>query len=269
MCMSKIHFVIPDTQITPWSNTAHVGWIGQYLIDQFADKDVTVIHLGDHWDMASLCSYEKGKRVMEGRRYVEDVEAGNAAMALLVEPLLKYQHEQRQAHKKIWNPRRVLLRGNHEERILRATQEDATLEGALGYHHLLSPGWEVHDFLEVVDIDGVKYSHFFTNNATGRPLGGMIETRIKNVGCSFTMGHQQGLKMGMLETVTGRRRGLIAGSCYLDTMDYRGPQGRDEWRGILVCHEVADGDYCLMEVSLSYLCKKYEGVSLDLFLGKS
>jgi hypothetical protein len=269
--MSKIHFVIPDTQVTPESNLAHLAWIGQYLVDQFSDKDVDVIHLGDHWDMPSLSSYDRGKRAMEGRRYVDDIEAGNRGIDILMKPLEDHQLRRRVMKHKVWDPGKHYLDGNHDDRITRATEDDAVLDGALTLEdrNLAKHGFQVHPFLEVVDLDGIKYAHYFVNNASGRPLSGMIETRIKNVGCSFTMGHQQGLKMGMLETISGRRRGLIAGSCYLDDMDYRGPQGRSEWRGIIICHEVSDGDYCLMEVSLAWLCQKYEGVTLDKFLGRS
>jgi hypothetical protein len=143
------------------------------------------------------------------------------------------------------------------------------LDGALSLDDLnySEHGFKVHPFLEVVNLGGISYSHYFVNPASGRPLAGMIETRIKSLGCSFTMGHQQGLKSGMIETFAGRRRGLIAGSFYLHNEPYRGPQATGEWRGIIVCHEVeGDGDYDLMEVSLNFLCHKYEGMPLAKFM---
>ncbi len=73
----------------------------------------------------------------------------------------------------------------------------------------------------------------------------------------------------MLETLAGRRRGIVAGSCYLTAETYRGPQATGEWRGILVLNEVdGSGDFDLMEVSLNYLCHRYEGKSLERFLAK-
>ena len=48
------------------------------------------MHLGDHWDMASLSSYDKGKRAFENRRYKKDIEAGNVALDLFEETLKKY-----------------------------------------------------------------------------------------------------------------------------------------------------------------------------------
>ena len=60
----------------------------------------------------------------------------------------------------------------------------------------------------------------------------------------------------------------MAGSCYLTADEYRGPQATGEWRGILVLNEVLDGDFDICEVSLSYLCIRYEGMSLDRYVKK-
>lgn len=264
---APVHFVIPDTQVKPGVPTDHLTWIGRYLVDQFkGHPNLTVVHLGDHWDMPSLSSYDRGKRAMEGRRYVEDVDAGNAAWHRLNAPLDRYNARQERTGREEWWPRRVRLLGNHEWRVERAAEDNAALEGAVSLDHLESPGWEVVDFLEPVTLDGVTYAHYFYNPANGRPYSGMIETRIKNVGRSFTQGHQQGLMYGLRQVAGTRHHGLVAGSCYLHEEDYLGPQGVSYWRGIVVCHEVRDGVYDPMFVSLDYLCRRYEGVGLDEFV---
>ena len=43
---------------------------------------------------------------------------------------------------------------------------------------------------------------------------------------------------------------------------------RENWRGIVVLHDVDDGDYDMMELSLKYLCRKYEKVELKDFKEK-
>jgi hypothetical protein len=228
--MRTIHVVIPDTQVRREVDgnpvpIEHLGWIGQYIVDKYAGRpNVTVIHIGDHYDMASLSSYDKGKKQMEGRRYLDDVEVGNAAFDLLC-----YSMENYNATKRVkWQPDLHFFLGNHEERIARACTDNAQLDGTIGYHQLnagLTPiksqqdyqvehhGWTVHPFLQPVMLDGVAYSHYFLNPANGRPVAGMIETRIKTIGCTFTQGHQQGLRSGILETFSGRKRGMVAGSC--------------------------------------------------------
>jgi hypothetical protein len=257
------HVVIPDTQTKSGVPTAHLRWIGNYLVDQFAGKNLTVIHLGDHWDMPSLSSYDKGKKAMEGRRYEADIKAGNLAFEILCAPL-----EAHMAHNKnSWSPRRIFLDGNHEHRVTRAAEADAQLDGLINLDHMDTRGWERYGFLEPVTVDGVCYSHYFYNPMTGRPYGGTnVESRLKTVGHSFTMGHQQGLKWGRVDTVQGPHLGLVAGSCYLHDEDYLGPQSVGYWRGIVVCHQVAGGSYDPMFVSLDFLCRKYEGMRLKTFL---
>lgn len=264
MIDAAMHIVIPDTQVRPGVNTAHLRWIGQYIAEHAGGHpDVKIIHLGDHWDMKSLSSYDKGKKSHEGLRYSADIKAGNAGLAELDEPILEFNKGLRRK----WRPRKILLRGNHEDRITRAIEQDAELDGALSLDDLESPGWETHDFLKPVEVDGIHYSHFFYNPMTGRPYAGQsIDTRLKTIGHSFSMGHQQTLAYG-LRFVAGRsQHGLVAGACYLHDEEYKGPQGNAHWRGVVVCHQVERGSYDPMFVSLDYLCRKYEGVRLNRFL---
>ena len=259
------HLVIPDTQVGPDTPTDHLRWIGKYILDKKPD---VIVHLGDHWDMRSLSYYDRGKKRAENQRYIADVAAGNAALTLLDEPTQKSNWGKRRVGKAEYLPRKVLLRGNHEDRIRRATEDDPKLDGALSMNSLCSRDWEVHDFLEVVEIDGVHYSHYFYNPMTGRPYGGSnVETRLKSIGHSFTMGHQQGLRYGMVDTVAGAKHGLVAGTCYLHNEEYLGPQGNSQWRGVVMCHEVSHGEYDIMAVSLNYLCHRYEGVSVYDYMG--
>ena len=259
------HLVIPDTQVKPGVPTDHLRWIGQYILDRKPD---VIVHLGDHWDMPSLSSYDRGKKAMEGRRYVEDVRAGNEAFALLDIPTATHNARLKPGEAP-YSPRKVLLRGNHEDRITRAAQDNAQLEGAVTLDDLNSPGWEVYDFLVPVEIDGVTYAHYFYNHNTGRALGGMVATRLKTLGFSFTQGHQQGLDIAMRPVGRRMQYGLVAGSCYLAEEDYRGPQAQAHWRGVVMKHEVSEGSYDPMLVSLSYLCLRYEGVPLNVFLRES
>jgi hypothetical protein len=262
-----IHIVLPDTQVKPGVPIEHLGWAGQYVVDHFANKqDVTVIHLGDHWDFPSLSSYDRGTKAMEGRRVKADIEAGNLAFRALDAPLVAYNAKRVAYKEKQWWPKRVLLRGNHEDRLTRAVNDSANLDGFLSLDLCESPGWQVVPYLKPIEIDGVSYSHFFANPMTGRPYGGLIATRLKTIGHSFTMGHQQTLDMAIRYVRGVQQRGLVAGAFYLHDEDYKGYQGNDHFRGLMVCHDVRDGQYDLMEVSMDYLCRKYEGVGVAEFL---
>ncbi len=250
-------FVVPDTQVRPGVRTDHMAWIGKYIAEKARGKDSAhVVHLGDHWDFPSLSSYDKGTAKMEGRRFEADLKAGDEAFRTLARPLLKLPNLQK------W-----YLGGNHDERADRAANANPQLAGLIGSHLCNTQDWTKVPFLQPLIIGGVAFVHYVYNPMTGKPWGGMIETRIKNVGQSFVMGHQQQFKYGQVPVLGGRRIGVIAGNCYLHDEDYIGPQGNNEWRGILVLHQVENGQFDLMQVSLDFLCRKYEGVPLATFLG--
>lgn len=269
--MPNIHVVIPDTQAKPDSPTDHLRWIGQYIVDQFHDQPIKIIHLGDHADMPSLSLYDKGKKSMEGRRYVQDITAANDAWLILNEALTLFNANRRKTKHRPWKPERHILLGNHEDRINRAVESDAQLEGVISTDDLIyaQTGWQVHPYLKPVFLDGVGYSHFWYNPMNGRPLGGTAEARLKTLGHSFTMGHQQTYLTAIRYVNDKQQRGLIAGACYLHDEEYKGYQGNFHWRGILVKHQVDNGAYDLMEVSLDYLCRRYEGMSLEKFIAKN
>ncbi|MCP5016252.1 MAG: hypothetical protein GY938_13415 [Ketobacter sp.] len=256
------HLFIPDTQVKPGVPIDHLAWIGKYIVEKKPD---VVIHAGDHADMPSLSSYDRGKKAMEGRRYQADVKAARRGWDVLNGPIEKHNKKKKKNKEKQYKPRKVITLGNHEHRITREVESDARLEGIVSVDNLGLEryGWEVIPFLELVEIDGVFYSHYFANPMTGKPYGGMIQTRLKTIGFSFTQGHVQMKDTGELFRANGDVvRGCVAGACYLHDEHYKGPQGNNHWRGIIYKHQVQNGNYDLMEVSLDFLCRHYEGVSL-------
>ena len=83
---------IPDTQVKEDIDTSNLRWISNYIV---AKKPDMVIHLGDHWDMPSLSSYDYGKKSFEGRRYIKDIDAGNKGIKLLTSSLTEYNDKAR------------------------------------------------------------------------------------------------------------------------------------------------------------------------------
>jgi len=268
------HILIPDTQAREEVPTDHLSWIGNYIVEEFHDQDVKIIHIGDHADMPALSSYDKGKKSMEGRRVKADIDSANEAWRILNQPLYDFNDNRRKTKHSTWNPERYITLGNHEDRITRATENDAQMDGLFGLDDLdyERSGWQVLPFKEILWLDGVAYSHFFYSPMNGQPYSGNIETRLKNIGHSFSMGHQQTFLYGM-RYVNGDRsgncphsqHGLVAGSCYLHEENYKGPQGNAHFRGIVIKHQVFDGSYDIQQMSLDSLCRRYEGMSLERF----
>ena len=247
--------VIPDTQVKPGVSLNYLRDIGTYILEKKPD---VIVHMGDHWDMPSLSSYDVGKRQFEGRRYKKDIEAGNDGMDALLAPIKEYNASAVRNHKPRYRPEMHFLMGNHENRINRAVDNDAKLEGALGVQDLSLDDWQVHNFLEVLIVEGVAFSHYFVTGIAGRPAS-TANAQLSKKHMSCIAGHQQGLQIATAHRADGQRlTSVIAGSCYEHNEDYLGAQGNKHWRGFLMLHEVRDGQFDLMPVSLDYLTGKYK-----------
>lgn len=250
------HLVIPDTQCKPNQSVEHLRWAGEYAAEKKPD---VIVHLGDHWDMPSLSSYDVGKKSFEGRRYTDDIEAGHEGMNAFMQPIWEEQRRLRTNRKKVWNPRMVFLLGNHEQRMMRAVENDSKLEGLISYDDLDLDdyGWEVYDFLEPAIIDGIAYSHYFCSGVMGRPVtNAKLLLQKKMMSC--IQGHVQDRDIAYARRGDGSSiTGLFAGIFYDHDEGYLNPQTNGSWSGVWMLHEVNDGSFDELPVSLNYLRKKY------------
>jgi len=248
--------VIPDTQVKPGHDVSYLTNVGRFLVDKKPD---IVVQIGDFADLHSLSSYDVGKKSFEGRRYKTDIEATHKGMEALLKPLWDYNKKAKQGHRERYTPRLVLTLGNHEHRITRAVEGDPKLEGTIGVSDLKyrDYGWEVYDFLDVVVIGGIAFSHYFVTGVAGRPAG-TAAAQLRKTNMSSIAGHQQGKQIAYGTKADGTTiTSIIAGSCYEHNEDYMGPQGNKHWRGVIMLHDVKDGQFDEMFVNLDYLNKRY------------
>jgi len=250
------HCVIPDCQVKDGVPLDHLTWAGKYIVDKKPD---TVVCIGDFADMPSLSSYDFGKKSFEGRRYKLDIQAAHLGMKMLLSPIWEFNAKAQKNKEKQYHPRLVLTLGNHEDRITRAINADAKLDGTLSLDDLQYDkfGWEIYPYLEPVVIDGIAYCHFFTSGVMGRPVASATALLTKRHQ-SAVMGHVQQRGIAYANKADGSQiTGLFAGSFYQHDEDYLYSQGNKHWRGIWMLHEVHDGSFDEMPVSLSYLKRKY------------
>lgn len=250
------HLLLPDTQVRVGVPLQHIKAAAEAIVDYKPD---VIVHIGDHWDMPSCSKHSApGSLEMEGARIRDDIQAGNEAWEVLFAPMWKEIKRREDKHRKRWAPRLVYCRGNHEDRLDRLVGGDPKFEGAVSTDMMLTPGFERHPFLEIVEVDGVWYSHYFANTHSGRPIGGSVDNRLNRIGRSFVQGHEQGFLYGVRQFPGSlTRHGLVAGSFYMHDEKYRGLQSNSEWRGIVVLNEVRGGGYDVMPLSMDYLLRKY------------
>jgi hypothetical protein len=254
----NVHLYIPDNQVREGVSLEYLNWIGQYIVKK---RPSVIISAGDFCDAEAASSYDVGKKSAEGKRIKTDIEVAKKAMTMLLKPLRQLQAEQIVKGEEVYRPRMVMTLGNHENRIDRFVNDNPSLHGFLSVDDLEYEkfGWEVVPFLTPIIIDGVAYCHYFVNVMTGKPLGGGASTMLKTIGASFTQGHRQTLDVAtrFLSTDGSQQWGLIAGACYEHNEDYKGVQGNKHWRGIVVKHNVKNGSYDPLFISLDWLKAKY------------
>lgn len=247
--------VIPDTQCKPEVPLEHLAWAGEAICEYRPD---VVVHLGDHWDFPSLSSHDKaGSKYFEGKRYLADVEAGNVGMDMLLAPLKELQGKQKKNKEKLYKPRKVFLMGNHENRLSRAINNNPMLEGLMTYDHLSLKDWEVQEFLHPIFINGVGFNHYWPVGAMGRPASSPAAI-ISKLHMSCIAGHQQGKAIAYSKRADGVAvTAIVVGSYYLHDEDYMDKLSNRHWRGLLMLHEVNDGQFDEMTLSIDYLKAKY------------
>lgn len=254
------HFVIPDTQVKPGICMAYLDHVGAYMADK---QPEVIVMIGDHADLPSLSSYDKGTKKAEGKRLNEDFAAAIEGMRRLLRPIYDLQQRELRIYGRIkYKPKMVLTLGNHEERLMRHVNANPELAGFVSYDNLKYKefGWEVIDFLKPINVHGVNYVHYVANPFTGRPYGGQASNILKQVGETFVVGHKQCLDVTTrFLPASGKQQWLIiAGACYSHDEDYKGHQGNKHWRGVVILHQVKDGNFNPMFVDLAYLKKRYD-----------
>ncbi|MDQ3023233.1 MAG: metallophosphoesterase [bacterium] len=252
---ARKHLLIPDVQDGPDRPKDHLTWISNYIAAKQPD---VIVQIGDLADFASLSSYDKGKASIEGKRLTKDWDSFRRALDML---------EARYSKIRGYKPRKVFTEGNHEVRVKRYANDNAqvdTLPDVLA--EMRARGWEAYPFMDIVAIDGIRYSHLFARTTGGKVTNSsqrfgapssLAQVRANMVSC--TAGHRPGFDYGEIGVEGRTLHGLIAGSCYLHRESYETAQGGRYFRGIVVKHEVKNGEYDLMKVSLDYLGRKYAG----------
>lgn len=249
------HLVVPDTHAHPDHHNERFTWLGKLIVDLKPD---VVIHMGDLVDMPSLCSYEKGTRGYEGRRYKKDIESGLDAQERLFAPI--------KAAKKR-RPMMVMLEGNHEHRIQRAIDKDAAhLEDVISLDNLEFDkfGWQVVPYQgetpSIIELDGIAYAHYFTSGIMNRPISGIHPAYhlITKQYMSCTQGHTHTTDYCVRTAANGQYlHGLVAGVYQDYISEWAGASNDLWWRGVVFKENVENGSYDPRWIGMDAIRKEY------------
>jgi hypothetical protein len=248
------HLVIPDPHAHPDFSNERADWLGQLIKDLKPD---VVVNLGDQWDMASMASYDKGKKSFNGRSYYKDLNSGRDFDERLWAPIRKAKRKK---------PRSIFIEGNHEFRLKRLLEMQPELEGTVSFSDFdLKKNY--NDIVEydgqtpgIIEVDGIHYAHFFVSGVMGRPIGGEhpAYSLLTKQYSSCTCGHIHTTDFSTRTGPDGRRiMGLVAGVYQDYNSPWAGEINKLWWRGVVIKRNVEDGCYDPQWVSVDQLRKEY------------
>ncbi|MBF31846.1 MAG: hypothetical protein Unbinned1322contig1000_39 [Prokaryotic dsDNA virus sp.] len=239
-------YVIGDTQSKPGVKNPLIA-VAHHICDL---KPKYVIHLGDHWDMPSLSYYDKGKKSSRPLTYHDDIDAGNRTMdefwTIIAERWPKALDEC-QFH---------ILKGNHEDRIRKAMEfcDDNMVRTFIDYPPCYDNWEHVHEFLRIVKIEGINFSHYFQNLSSAHPIGTARQLCLKKH-TSCIAGHKQGFDYEEMMADDVMIQCMIVGSTYYHPEGYK-IQSNHHWRGTVVLYNLdGQGQYDYARYSLDFLDK--------------
>jgi len=247
----KKHLVIGDSHSKPGISNARYTWLGRMIA---AEKPDVIIDIGDFYDMESLCGWDKGKRAFQGREYKKDIEHGLDAQDRIEAELKKV---------KGYKPKKIRCLGNHENRISRVVEDQAEFYGTLTRSHFQSEeyGWEEHDYLEPVKVDGIAYCHSFASGIMGRPISGEnpAASLLNKKKMSCIIGHNHVLDFATRNDAMGKKMSAVSVGCFFEHDEaYAGPQVNRMWdRGIVILNDVQAGEFDFEWWSMRRIKGKY------------
>lgn len=242
----KIAF-IPDVQAMPGVELDHLRWAGRYIAEKQPD---VIVCIGDFVDLPSLGRHARPME-REGMRYRNDIGAGRKAMDLLMNPI---------ARARGYAPAMEFTMGNHEDFVDRYVREHPEQEGNMDLVAdlgLREYGWRVHPFMQPISIGGVAFCHYFPSGVRGEPIT-TASALLRKLHMSAVAGHLQGRDIAFERRGDGGHlTAIVSGSFYQHDYKYLSPFTNSHWRGMWMLHQVKDGQFDEMALSIDYLKRKF------------
>lgn len=253
--MSKTILIIPDQHSHPEFSNVRADWAGHFILDVKPD---IVVNMGDASDMASLSSYDKGKRSFVGKSYAKDIEAHLDFQDRLWYPV-------RNAKKRL--PYSYYLEGNHEHRIEKVLDLSPELVGTVDIEDF-DIEFYYDEFIPyrgatpgVIDIEGITFAHYLSSGVQGRPISGQhpASALLTKGFRSTVVGHLHTTDYACSTDNQGHRIQAIVAGVF---QDYEAPWAGEQvnrmwWRGLILLHNVENGTFDPQWISLDWLRKAY------------
>ena len=242
--------VIPDSHVEPGEDNSRATLLGKHIRKLKPDY---IVHIGDLAEMGSMSYHDPIKSCS----FKQDCKAVKDFMRKLM----------RAAGPAWTNAETIFLEGNHEFRMRRKVLEMPELEGLINLEQL-----GIYDYFDrvvewegvpggpgIIEIEGVVFSHYLQNRS-GRAISGVnhARTMVKDWHQSCVVGHSHLLNYTSDPLPGGGHiHGIVCGCFFDHDHEWAGQTQRRYWRGIVVLHDVKDGQLDLEQISLHRLEQMY------------
>jgi hypothetical protein len=249
--------VIPDSHAKVGVQNHRYEWLGRMVTDLKPDY---IVDIGDWFDMHSLNGYDKpGSKSFRGASYWRDIEVGLDARLRFQNQIDIYNRGRKKDSR--YSPELIFCVGNHENRINKFVEEEPRFEGIISLDDLKSKelGWEQIPFLDVKEIEGCSFSHYFTSGVMGRPISGLHQASslLTKRFQTCIQGHTHTYDHSVKSTATKHIHGLVVG-CYFEHKEpWAGPANLMWRRGVCVLNDVRNGDFDLEFWGIDRIKAKY------------
>lgn len=227
--------VIPDSHVKVGVSNRRFEWLGNLIVETQPD---IIVNLDDQADLESLYNL-RAKTLNDERQelFDQEIELYHDANRKIFDPIEKYNNTQARFKKKKYQPRKIIVKGNHTHRLDK-------WQGTKECNKLLrfkENGYEVYEYLYPAEINGTLFAHYFYSDRI-KPWASNATELIECTMRSAVCGHTHRLSFECRGDVEGKKYFGLSAGCYLDPeqiMDYLGPQGgKDWWSGVTMLHEM-------------------------------
>ncbi len=256
----RSHIIIPDQHVVPGENMRRFVALGNYIAEH---QPEVIVNLGDAVDMASLSSYDVGKKEFVFQNVQDDIESLHLMEEILFAPMHTLNRRLAKDKKAQYSPLCIKLNGNHEYRLAKLLEYEPRWASKTIHMGSFDSRQDINEmvipYMDFIRVDGIHYSHCWSSGVMGRPVSG-AKLLLQKKGASCIMGHSHTLDYSTLTQPDGTRiHGLVAG-CFLDPeyQGFGGPQVDRLYHNCVIhLHEVENGDFDLEIISTKRLLKDY------------
>lgn len=253
---------IGDAHVTNGVDLEHFRCLGNYIM---AIRPSHIIIMGDFLTLNSMSAWDMDKRkTMEGRRYWDEIKAGNEALNLMLTPMSDYNARKRKIKAKLYLPEILYLEGNHEDRLKRYLEHHAELaDGALDVAlnlDLVKRGINYIPYREYHYINGIAFTHIPHGKTV--PISGKdITAKCQSVvvdSCVFAHTHELHISNVHKQGQDHLQQVINVGCFFQEEEEYVQGRMTNYWKGLVTLHNYDHGRFDITTISMRRLLDEYK-----------